>query len=173
MLANTGMGSLKGDPGKNGEENIVQAQEHAPDIFEKPSPGFLDGMTLLAVEDNPINQRVLGLQLKNSGVILSTAGNGLEALEKMQEQTFDGIILDLHMPEMNGYNTIPHIRRLQPDAFIIVLTADVMPEVSARLEKLQIKHMLAKPYAAEELLEKLKAESKKQKAIEAGQEQQL
>jgi len=66
-------------------------------------------------------------------------------------------MLYLHMPEVNGYETIPHIRRLQPYAFIIVLTADVMPEVFTRLEKLQIKHILPKPYAAEELLEKLSA----------------
>lgn len=134
---------------------------------EKQTPGFLEGMTLLVVEDNAINIRILGLQLKNSGAVLVTANNGRQALEKMQENTFDGIILDLHMPEMNGYETIPHIQHLQPDAFIIVLTADIMPEVTARLQKLHVKDMLPKPYAAEELLymlEKYKAEGKKQKA---------
>ena len=159
MLANTGMGSLKCDPETGDEKTAIQVQDHARSAFEKPAPGFLDGMTLLVVEDNPINIRVLELQLKNSGATIITAGNGREALRIMQEHTFNGIILDLHMPEMNGYETIPHIQRLQPDAFIIVLTADIMPEVFSRLEKLQIKHILAKPYAVEELREKLQAES--------------
>ncbi|SEW38666.1 hybrid sensor histidine kinase/response regulator [Chitinophaga arvensicola] len=121
----------------------------------KRPPGFLKNMKLLVVEDNSINIRVLELQLKNSGALIETASNGRLALEKIQQQPFDGIILDLHMPEMNGYETIPHIQQLQPDAFIIVLTADIMPEVTARLARLQIKDMLPKPYAAEDLLNML------------------
>jgi signal transduction histidine kinase/ActR/RegA family two-component response regulator len=132
---------------------------------EKQAPGFLEGITLLVVEDNAINIRIIGLQLKNSGATIVTAGNGRQALEKMQDQSFDGIILDLHMPEMNGYETIPHIQHLQPDAFIIVLTADIMPEVKERLHKLQVKDMLPKPYAAEDLLQILEeAKSRTQQA---------
>lgn len=118
----------------------------------KQQVGHLKNMKLLVVEDNAINIRILELQLKNSGAQIETASNGRLALQKMQEQSFDGIILDLHMPEMNGYETIPHIQRLQPDAFIIVLTADIMPEVTARLASLHVKDMLPKPYAAEDLL---------------------
>jgi signal transduction histidine kinase len=127
---------------------------------KKHAPGFLNNVKLLVVEDNAINIRILGLQLKNSGAVLTTACNGRQALEKIQEQSFDGIILDLHMPEMNGYETIPHIQHLLPDAFIIVLTADVMPEVKDRLSKLQVKHLLPKPYAAEDLLQMLAPYSK-------------
>ncbi|MBO9731977.1 MAG: response regulator [Chitinophaga sp.] len=119
------------------------------------APGFLEGMRLLVVEDNAINIRIIGLQLKKSGVTIVNASNGRQALEKMQEQSFDGVVLDLHMPEMNGYATIPHIQHLQPQAFIIVLTADVMPEVKERLALLQVKDMLPKPYAAEDLLRML------------------
>ena len=127
---------------------------------EKQAAGFLNGIRLLVVEDNAINIRIIGLQLKNSGATMVTANNGRQALEKMQQQSFDGIILDLHMPEMNGYETIPHIQHLQPDAFIIVLTADIMPEVKERLHKLQVKDMLPKPYAAEDLLHMLAQYSK-------------
>lgn len=133
---------------------------------EKQAVGFLNDITLLVVEDNAINIRIIGLQLKNSGATIVTASNGRQALAKMQEQSFDGIILDLHMPEMNGYETIPHIQHLQPNAFIIVLTADIMPEVKERLHKLQVKDMLPKPYAAEDLLHILEeAKSRRQKAI--------
>lgn len=119
----------------------------------KRPEGFLKGMKLLVVEDNSINIRILELQLKNSGALIETASNGRLALEKIKQQPFDGIILDLHMPEMNGYETIPHIQQLQPEAFIIVLTADIMPEVTERLARLHVKDMLPKPYAAEDLLD--------------------
>lgn len=117
------------------------------------NPHFLHGIRLLIVEDNAINVRILELQLRKTGAIITTASNGREALSKIQSATFDGIILDLHMPEMNGYDTIPHIQRLQPGAFIVVVTADILPDVSTRLAALQIKDILPKPYAAEALLD--------------------
>lgn len=126
----------------------------------KHREGYLKNMKLLVVEDNSINIRILELQLKNSGAQIETASNGKLALQKIQQQSFDGIILDLHMPEMNGYETIPHIQQLQPDAFIIVLTADIMPEVTERLARLHVKDMLPKPYAAEDLLEILERHRK-------------
>lgn len=117
------------------------------------NPHFLHGIRLLIVDDNTINVRILELQLRKTGAIITTANNGREALSKIQSTAFDGIILDLHMPEMNGYDTIPHIQRLQPDAFIVVVTADILPDVSTRLAALQIKDILPKPYAAEALLD--------------------
>ncbi|PSL46416.1 PAS domain S-box-containing protein [Chitinophaga niastensis] len=124
-------------------------------------PGFLQGMNLLVVEDNSINIRIIELQLKKSGAAITTAINGKQALHKLHEQQFDGIILDLHMPEMNGYETIPHIKKLQPNTFIIVLTADVMHEVPERLASLEVKDMLPKPYAADDLLHMLHKYAKK------------
>lgn len=112
---------------------------------------MLTGMQMLVVEDNKINRQVMQLQLNKTGAIVTLAVNGKEAIAKMQEQAFDGIMLDLHMPEMNGYETIPWIRRLQPNAFILVLTADIMPEATEKLRQLGIRDMLPKPYKAEEL----------------------
>ncbi|MFY0255118.1 ATP-binding protein [Chitinophaga sp. 30R24] len=123
---------------------------------EKYADGCLEGMKLLVVEDNAINIRILELQLKRTGATTVTARNGHQALARLQEQEFDAVILDLHMPEMNGYETIPHIQHLQPDAFIVVLTADIMPEVRERLSRLHIKDLLPKPYAAHDLLTILK-----------------
>ncbi|WP_160715304.1 ATP-binding protein [Chitinophaga solisilvae] len=114
-------------------------------------PGFLTGMHLLIVEDNKINVRVMQLQLAKSGATTTVAVNGKDAILKMEQQKFDGVMLDLHMPEMNGYETIPHIRTLQPNAFIVVLTADIMPEVSERLHALHVKDILPKPYKATDL----------------------
>lgn len=112
---------------------------------------WLEHKQLLIVEDNSINAMVLGFQLQRTGAITATATNGKEAVEKMQQQHFDGIILDLHMPEMDGYDTIPFIRQIQPHAFIIALTADVIPEVKEKLKRLQVNAVLHKPYDATSL----------------------
>ncbi|MBC9912872.1 ATP-binding protein [Chitinophaga varians] len=112
---------------------------------------LLTGMRMLIVEDNKINRQVMQLQLNKTGAAVTLAVNGKEAVARMQEQTFDGVMLDLHMPEMNGYETIPWIRRLLPNAFIIVLTADIMPDATEQLRLLDVKEMLPKPYKAEDL----------------------
>ncbi|HVI47752.1 MAG TPA: ATP-binding protein [Chitinophaga sp.] len=130
-----------------GESQEIQEEE------TPPPADFLKDMQLLIVEDNSINVRVLQLQLTNSGAQLTVATNGKKALDLMQQQQFDGIILDLHMPEMNGYETIPYIHELQRNAFVIVLTADIMPEVTGRLRALNVTDMLPKPYPAKDLFE--------------------
>ncbi|RFS26324.1 response regulator [Chitinophaga silvatica] len=122
---------------------------------EQSDNGCLQDKKILIIEDNPINIRILELQLQATGAIISSACNGKVALQKMKEDLYDGIILDLHMPEMNGYETIPHIKEWQPTAFIIVLTADIMPDVRKRLNGLGVKNMLPKPYAPEDLLRML------------------
>lgn len=120
-----------------------------------PRHQLLKDKKILIIEDNAINIRILELQLQATGALISSVSNGKIALEKMKEELFDGVILDLHMPEMNGYETIPHIKAYQPDAFIIVLTADIMPEVSKRLSALGVNNLLPKPYAAEDLMQML------------------
>jgi CheY-like chemotaxis protein len=87
-------------------------------------------------------------QLQRTGAATLTAVNGREAVEMMQQQHFDGVLLDLHMPEMDGYDTIPHIRQLQPHAFIVALTADIIPNVTDKLNSLQVHSILHKPYDA-------------------------
>lgn len=113
---------------------------------EKQLWDWLKNKKLLVVEDNTINAMVIVYQLQRTGAATLTAVNGREAVEMMQQQHFDGVLLDLHMPEMDGYDTIPHIRRLQPHAFIIALTADVIPNVADKLNSLQVHSILHKPY---------------------------
>lgn len=115
----------------------------------------LRGQRILIVEDNQINTMVLVQQLQRTGAHTATAANGREAIVLMEQQPFDGVILDLHMPEMDGYATIPYIKSLQPQAFIVVLTADVMPEVKERLQLLEVTALIHKPYNANVLYETL------------------
>lgn len=127
---------------------LPPAQQPCPHQHQQQLQEWLKHKQLLIVEDNSINAMVLGFQLQRTGAVTATATNGKEAVEKMQQQHFDGIILDLHMPEMDGYDTIPFIRQIQPHAFIIALTADVIPEVKEKLKRMQVNAILHKPYDA-------------------------
>lgn len=130
---------------------LPPAEQPCPHHNQLQLQEWLKHKQLLIVEDNSINAMVLGFQLQRTGAATVTATNGREAVEKMQQQYFDGIILDLHMPEMDGYDTIPFIRQIQPHAFIIALTADVIPEVKEKLNRLQVNAILHKPYDAASL----------------------
>jgi signal transduction histidine kinase len=118
-------------------------------------PGLLQDLPILIVEDNPINVLVVQHHLQKTGAVTTVANNGKEAVKIMEQQHFIGVVLDLHMPEMNGYETIPYIRSLLPNAFIIVLTADIMPEVAERLSVLNIKHLIQKPFKPDVLYKTL------------------
>jgi len=69
-----------------------------------PSPG-----RLLVVDDNKVNRLLLGRGLEQQGHTVSFAENGLQALEKVRSQPFDIILLDIQMPEMDGYQVLEQI----------------------------------------------------------------
>ena len=91
---------------------------HRSDIVETPQilqESFSDfnGMHLLIVEDNIINQKVLSNILKPSGINIKIANNGQEAVDLLMESTqrFDLVLMDINMPVMDGYTATQMIRR--------------------------------------------------------------
>jgi CheY-like chemotaxis protein len=89
---------------------------------------ILLGARLLVVEDNPVNQELACELLRRSGIEAVVADNGVRALQMLQEQAFDGVLMDCQMPELDGYETT---RRLRRDARwarlpVIAMTADAM-----------------------------------------------
>lgn len=83
----------------------------------------------MLVDDHPINRKVVQLFLKPFGLAIIEAGNGVEALELLETETFDIVLMDVHMPVMNGREAVRHIRANGlPSAGIpiIALTADAM-----------------------------------------------
>ncbi len=86
-------------------------------------------LRLLLVDDHPINRQVASLFLRPFNMRIVEATNGKEALACLERETFDMVLLDVHMPVMDGAETIRHIRSSsQPWATIpvIALTADAM-----------------------------------------------
>ena len=107
----------------------------------------LQGRHILVVEDNDINQELARELLRMHGMRVATADNGREALSALEQQTFDGVLMDLQMPVMDGYEATRRIRAL--DAFedlpIIAMTANAMKEDRGRALSIGMNDYLAKP----------------------------
>lgn len=92
--------------------------------------GALAGRRVLVVDDNALNREVASDFLGLVQVEVETAGNGVEALEKLHAARFDAVLMDLHMPGMSGLDTVREIRR-NPDWVdlpVIALTAQAGTE---------------------------------------------
>lgn len=85
------------------------------------------------------------------GYEIREAGNGAEGIKKYKEFSPDITFLDLTMPVMNGYETIPEIRKINPDAIIIVITADIQPKSIAEVISLGAFTLLKKPARKESI----------------------
>lgn len=87
------------------------------------------GLSILIVEDNVVNQRVAIEMVSNLGLKAEAVGTGLEALEAYKNKQYDLILMDCHLPGMDGYETTQEIRKLESVSGrhipIVALTADV------------------------------------------------
>lgn len=106
------------------------------DLNQPLSAPDMSGKKILIAEDNKINQIVIQTMLKATRAELTIVENGLLAVEACQTQHFDLVLMDIHMPEMDGIDAQKKINRLNSQLPIIALTANVMANhVSAYLEQ--------------------------------------
>ena len=113
-------------------------------------------MTVLVVDDEPRLVDVVRLNLELDGYRVVTAGNGAEALERVKDDLPDLIVLDVMMPEMDGFETLRRIREMSN---VPVLMLTVRAEESDRIRGLEIgaDDYLPKPYSPQELRTRIKA----------------
>lgn len=128
-------------------------------------------LNLLIAEDNPINLKVLITMLEKRGHRVRAAGSGREVLEIFADQSFDLILMDVQMPEGNGFTTTARIRELEalerrPRTPIIALTARAMEEDIHTSKEVGMDHYLTKPVQAHILLELLdQADAKRRQEL--------
>lgn len=110
----------------------IKATKVASKAEEKASPqDKLKGKTVLLAEDNLINAMVARKLLSNWGIATEHAKNGVEAVEKSLLRRYDFVLMDIHMPEMNGFDATKNIRDIgNPNSFtpVFALTADITAE---------------------------------------------
>ncbi|MBD3336799.1 MAG: response regulator [Candidatus Eisenbacteria bacterium] len=121
-----------------------------------PEDDFVTGRAILLAEDNPINQKVAAKLLERRGHDATIAANGREALEKVKAQSFDLILMDLHMPELGGREATQAIRELErreglPRTPIIALSANAMKDTRPWCLEAGMDDYIAKPIRPEDL----------------------
>ncbi len=127
----------------------------------------LAGLRVLVVDDNPVNLLVATKMLKRLGCQATKATGGLEAIQRASEQTWDVILMDCSMPEIDGYEATRRIRASEKEGqevTIAALTAFAMPGDSERSLAAGMNHHLTKPLRLETLqamLEKCAAAPRK------------
>ncbi len=112
-------------------------------------------LDILVAEDNPTNQRVINLILSQLGHNVVLTENGQDCIEKFSIQNFDLILMDLHMPVMNGWDAAKTIRQFNHTIPIFALTADNRPEARILCEEAGMDGFLSKPLMIEQLYEAL------------------
>ncbi|MBV8968215.1 MAG: response regulator [Verrucomicrobia bacterium] len=99
-------------------------------VEPETTPAATRRLRLLLTEDNAVNKRVALHQLMTMGHEVDTAHNGLEALDLMERNAYDAVLMDIQMPELDGYSTTAEIRRREAGkrhTWIIAMTANAMP----------------------------------------------
>jgi CheY-like chemotaxis protein len=118
------------------------------------------GCRVLLVDDNPVNRMVVRLFLAPFRPQITEAENGVQALEKLGQNTFDIVLLDIHMPVMDGGECIQRIRSSGADwraVSVLALTADAMSGDRERYLCMGMDDYVAKPIDQRELLSKVAA----------------
>jgi PAS domain S-box-containing protein len=120
-----------------------------------PQAGWLSGLRVLVVEDNPTNRLVATGMLGQLGAEVETAENGAEGVAAVERGDFDLIFMDIQMPVMDGVEAARRIRAMaEPKGStpIVATTANVMPEQLADYRRCGINGVIAKPISPSALL---------------------
>ena len=108
---------------------------------------------VLIVEDNIVNQEVLSEFLECLDFTSDVADNGRIALEKVEKENYDLILMDLQMPEMDGIEATKRIRRKFHKVPIIAITASMLHSDQCKCSDAGMNGYLTKPYTFEQVKE--------------------
>jgi CheY-like chemotaxis protein len=117
----------------------------------------IQGASLLLVEDNPINQQVATELLEQARFAVDIACNGREALDKLEHNKYDCVLMDVQMPVMDGYEATRRIRRREQfrDLPVLAMTANATLEDREAAEAAGMNGHIAKPIDPRELFSNL------------------
>ena len=125
------------------------------------------GIKVLLVDDEEEFTAILAERMKTRGLDVDITNTGVDAIEKVDNKSYDAIVLDLYMPGMDGIETLTHLIGKDPDLQIIFLTGHATVEKGVEAVKLGAIDFMEKPVDMEKLIEKvIEAKSKKDQLTE-------
>lgn len=136
-------------------EIIAETVPEQPDEVQLEADQ-LRGIHILLVEDNPMNVFVAKSFLEEWGAQIDVAENGQEALDLLNVQKHHIVLMDLHMPVMDGYTAVRKMREQGVVLPIIALTASLPAEIKDEVDRIGIDDTVLKPFVPKDLLSKVK-----------------
>ena len=139
-----------------GDTEIIR---RAPAVKRTP----ISNLRILAAEDHPFNRKLWQLMLDNFGARADWTENGREAVDKFSAGSYDAILMDCNMPELDGHEATAAIRQLEverkvtPRVRIIAITANALAGERERCLAAGMDDYLAKPFTAQQLYQSLLA----------------
>lgn len=125
-------------------------------LFEPDSKDFdLDGLHLLVVEDNKINQVITSKMLAKRGITCDIANNGYEAVDLARDKTYDGILMDIHLPGISGVEATTQIRQFDSVIPIVALTAISLDDSVETFYAAGCNDVVTKPFKPELFYQKI------------------
>ncbi len=126
-------------------------------ISKEQTPQLFKSARLLIVDDNPTNIFIISEYLQQWNLSYDSVGSGREAIEAVQNSQFELVLLDLHMPGMDGYETAKAIRNLSLSSqpVIIALSASGRGDVNIKQKRAGINDYVPKPFRPAELFDAL------------------
>jgi signal transduction histidine kinase/CheY-like chemotaxis protein/HPt (histidine-containing phosphotransfer) domain-containing protein len=158
VTSEAGKGSTFSVEIEAGPLDVAQMIENVKESLAEPRPSHTPraGVTLhgriLFAEDGPDNQRLISTHLRRAGAEVLIADNGQAALDLLQSQPFDLVLMDMQMPVLDGYNATSELRRKGYTLPVIALTAHAMAEDRGKCLQAGCTDYLSKPIDRDKLL---------------------
>ena len=133
----------------------VSEAPRAADVDQTGGARWAKGLAVLLVDDHALNRKVARLFLEPLGIEITEAENGADAIRELQTRVFGLVLLDMHMPVMNGEETLRHIRNHEAafrEVPVIALTADSLGPDNARYNEMGADGYVGKPIDHRELI---------------------
>jgi len=115
----------------------------------------LSGVRVLMADDSLVNRRITSRFLEKWQIEMDEASDGREALQLFFKNKYDFLLIDLHMPGMDGHETIEAIRKVDNTIPVVAFTAAVLPDMRKRLLNEGFTDLLPKPFRPEDLHQKI------------------
>src|SRR5690554_882625 len=128
---------------------------------------------ILVVDDEPRLLAALATLLRSNGYDVTEAGGGKAACERLDNQVFDLALLDLRMPDVDGFDVMAHLAGVQPDCGAIVISGESSFSAVSRALRRGALDYIRKPFDPEELLATIEGVIGKQSLLKAHEHIQL